>query len=72
MTRELSDLTLSLQSLEDSLKKVENAKDEQKHLVEMHAATAKTLRSQAETLLSVVDEASGDAHKLQEKLDRKA
>lgn len=51
---------------------MEDSKEEQKYLVEMYAATEKTLRSQAETLLNVVNEASEDAQKLHDKLDRKA
>ncbi|XP_014470474.1 PREDICTED: uncharacterized protein LOC106742239 [Dinoponera quadriceps] len=68
--KELNDLRHSLQSLQDILKKTEISKDEQKHLMETHVATEQTLRSQAETLLSVVIEASEDTQKLHEKLDR--
>ncbi|XP_025153465.1 kinesin-like protein Klp61F [Harpegnathos saltator] len=69
-TSELNDLTHSLQSLQDSLKEMENSKDEQKYLVEMHASTEKILRNQAESILNVVVEASEDAQKLHEILDR--
>lgn len=68
---ELGNLTLSLQSVQDSLKKIKNDTKEQEYLVSNYAATEKVLHGQAGTLLNVVDEALKDAQKLHDKIDNK-
>lgn len=46
-------------------------RDLQKHLVNKHATTEKTLLNQAQTLLTVAETATTDTQKLHDKISRK-
>lgn len=68
---ELNDMNSYLQTTTEFLKKIECDKNEQKRLVEKYVEDEKILHGQMETVLSVVNEATEDAQKLHDKLDRK-
>lgn len=70
-TAELNDMSSFLETMREFLRKTEYDKNKQKQLVEEHIETEQILRGQIETILDVVNEATEDAQKLHDKLDRK-
>lgn len=68
------ELTITVEKLkttEEKLSKTEIEKAEQQYLAEQRAKTEKELLSQAQKLIDVADESTGDVHALHDKLDRK-
>ena len=67
----ISELRMKLEYTEDKLKRTEEAKEEQTHLVQKHVITEKKLANEASTLLSTADEATVSLERLYSKLERK-
>ncbi|XP_077260729.1 kinesin-like protein Klp61F isoform X4 [Temnothorax americanus] len=70
-TSELNDINGYLRMTKESLRQVECVKNEQKRRVDKYVETERILHTQMKTILNVVNEASEDAQKLHDKLDRK-
>lgn len=70
-TIKLTDMNGFLQTTKKFLRQIECDKDEEKQLVDKYVETERIMHDQLETVLSVVNEASEDARKLHDKLDRK-
>lgn len=69
-TNDLGKMKQLLQSATRTLYSTQQHVNEQKHLVRRYVKTEEVLRDQAENVLSVVNEATEDARKLHDNLDR--
>ncbi|CAG7709471.1 unnamed protein product [Allacma fusca] len=67
----LEETRSKLMHTEKQLRKAEQAKEEQEHLVEKHVVTEKKLANEATSLMSTADEVTSNIERLYNKLERK-
>ena len=67
----LNETKARLAEIEDNLRREEQAKEEQKYLVERHVLTEQNLQQEAKVLMSTADEVTSNIERLWTKLERK-